>query len=157
MDKKTDEAFEALWQEKQGETSVAYIKGVKALCKEFYKAGLTAFSAVTQDEIVPQDFLDWWKTYDLAVNRKDCLKKWLKLTDEEKKACMAYTPAYVEATPEKQYRKRPLTFLNQKAWNDEIIYRNGNKPTAEQQRQQQLEGAARIVARYTGSGDGDKE
>lgn len=157
MDKSIDRLFEALWQEKAESTSVAYIKGVKALCKEFYKAGLTAFSAVTQDEIVPQDFLDWWKTYDLAVNRKDCLKKWLKLTDEEKKACMAYTPAYVEATPEKQYRKRPLTFLNQKAWNDEIIYRNGNKPTAEQQRQQQLEGAARIVARYTGSGDGDKE
>lgn len=157
MDKSIDRLFEALWQEKAESTSVAYIKGVKALCKEFYKAGLTAFSAVTQDEIVPQDFLEWWKTYDLAVNRKDCLKKWLKLTDEEKKACMAYTPAYVEATPEKQYRKRPLTFLNQKAWNDEIIYRNGNKPTAEQQRQQQLEGAARIVARYTGSGDGDKE
>lgn len=148
-----DKKFDWMWQETQEQTSVAYIKGVKDLCRKFFTAGMEVVMK-PETEVIPQDFLDWWKIYDLQVNRKDCLRKWLKLTDEEKKACMAYTPAYVEATPEKHFRKRPLTFLNQKSWNDEIIYRNGNKHREDRQR---LEKIARTIARYTGAGDEDTE
>jgi hypothetical protein len=85
-------------------------------------------------------FDTWWKLYDLKVGKDTCFKKWVKLSLDEIDACIAATPAYVAATPDKQFRKRPLTYLNQKAWNDEIIPRNnGNtKPTIEQQRLDKL-------------------
>ncbi len=35
---------------------------------------------------------------------------------------MLYIPKYKAAQPNKQYRKNPETFLNNKSWNDELIY-----------------------------------
>jgi hypothetical protein len=91
----------------------------------------------------------WWDMYDLKCNRGGCEKKWNKMTAAEKYACVAATPAYVASTPEKQYRKRPLTFLNQKAWQDEIIIRNN----PDSQRQQRLTASAELVARYAAEGN----
>ena len=97
-----------------------------------------------QTEVRTADFDEWWDMYDLKCGRSDCIKKWAKMTEEERRACMDATPAYVASTPDKQWRKRPLTYLNQKAWNDEIIKR----PSAEQQRQQRLSESAALVAKY---------
>ena len=97
-----------------------------------------------QTEVRTADFDVWWDMYDLKCGRSDCIRKWQKMTDEEKKACMDATPAYVESTPDKQFRKRPLTYLNQKAWQDEIIERQ----TTDRQRQQRLSEAAKLVAKY---------
>ena len=36
-------------------------------------------------------------------------------------AALAYIPAYVIATEDKQYRKNFQTFINQRGWEDEII------------------------------------
>jgi hypothetical protein len=68
---------------------------------------------------------------DKKVGRENCEKKWRKLTTKEKEACIAATPTYVASTPDKQFRKNPLSYLNQKAWNDEIIPRNNgtDKPS----------------------------
>ena len=89
--------------------------------------------------IIPENklFSYWWKLYDKMVGRKDCEKKWAKLSSKEKEACIRATPAYVASTPDKQFRKNPLSYLNQKAWNDEIIPRNNGtdyKLTIDQQR-----------------------
>ena len=97
-----------------------------------------------QTEVLTEGFEQWWKMYDLKCGKSECIKKWQKLTYEEKQACLIATPAYVASTPDKQYRKRPLTYLNQKAWNDEIIERH----TTEQQRQQRLNESAALVAKY---------
>lgn len=67
------------------------------------------------------DFDTWWNIYDKKVGRAACVKKWQRLTRTEQQECIDATPAYVAATPNKQYRKNPITYLNQKAWNDEII------------------------------------
>jgi hypothetical protein len=48
-------------------------------------------------------------------------KRWKLLTQKDKEAIMDYLPAYLLSTPDKQFRKDPLTFLNNKSWNDEII------------------------------------
>lgn len=32
-----------------------------------------------------------------------------------------HLPKYVESTPEKGFRKDPMTYLNNESWNDEII------------------------------------
>lgn len=91
----------------------------------------------------------WWDMYDLKCNRAGCEKKWKKMTAAEKYACVAATPAYVASTPDKQYRKRPLSYLNQKAWNDEIIKRTN----PDSQRQQRLAASAELVARYAAEGN----
>lgn len=34
---------------------------------------------------------------------------------------MQHLEVYIKATPDKQYRKHPMTYLNNKSWNDEVI------------------------------------
>lgn len=97
-----------------------------------------------QTEVRTEDFDEWWDMYDLKCGRSDCIKKWAKLTEEERQDCIKATPAYVASTPDKQYRKRPLTYLNQKAFYDEIVIRDNKQ----QQRQQRLNEAAALVAKY---------
>lgn len=73
-------------------------------------------------------FEDFWELYDKKVGKKDSLiKKWLKLSDTERELAMSYIPQYKQCQPDKKYRKNPETFLNQKAWNDELIFDYGNR------------------------------
>lgn len=74
-------------------------------------------------------FDEFWDLYDKKTGEKKKLaKKWLALTDEEREAIMNYIPKYIECQPDKQFRKNPETFLNNKSWNDELIPRNnGNR------------------------------
>lgn len=68
-------------------------------------------------------FAEWWESYDKKINRGDCKKKWKKLSDADKAAIKEHTPKYVASTPDKQFRKNPLSYLNEKSWKDEIIRR----------------------------------
>jgi hypothetical protein len=78
-----------------------------------------------QEKEVNIDFEWFWKDYDKKVGVKEKLKKkWNKLTDEERQNAMNYVELYKQAVPDKQFRKNPETFLNNKSWNDEIITRN---------------------------------
>jgi len=71
-------------------------------------------------------FEEFWKLYDKKTSVKEkCEKKWAALTDSERLEAIEHIPEYKIAQPDKQFRKDPATFLNQKAWNHEIIYRNG--------------------------------
>ena len=70
------------------------------------------------------DFEFFWNEYDKKVGVKEKLKKkWDKLTDEERQNAMNYIDLYKKSVPDKQFRKNPETFLNNKSWNDEIIKR----------------------------------
>jgi hypothetical protein len=73
------------------------------------------------------------------------MKKWTKLSLEEKQACIDATPTYVSSTPDVIYRKDPLTYLNGKCWNDEVYFRT----TPQQQQQQRLAEVAERIAGYT--------
>lgn len=70
------------------------------------------------------EFEHWWSLYDLKKGRAKCLAKWLRLSDVERSLCIANTPKYVASTPNKQYRKHPLTYLNGECWNDEVVEMN---------------------------------
>lgn len=73
-------------------------------------------------------FDDFWELYDKKVGNQELLiKKWLKLSDVERELAMSYIPKYKLSQPDKKYRKNPETFLNQKAWNDELIFDYGNR------------------------------
>lgn len=63
-----------------------------------------------------------WDLYDKKVGCKAKLeKKWNSMSKKDRMAALAYIPAYVIATKNKQFRKNFQTFLNQRAWEDEII------------------------------------
>ena len=77
---------------------------------------------VIEDKNINIDFEWFWNEYDKKVGAKDKLKKkWNKLNDEERQNAMNYIDLYKQAVPDKQFRKNPETFLNNKSWNDEII------------------------------------
>ena len=61
-----------------------------------------------------------WSLDGKKGNKKTSERKWGKLSITAKEKALAYIPAYVEATPDKQYRKNFETFLNQECWNDEL-------------------------------------
>jgi hypothetical protein len=63
----------------------------------------------------------WWRLYEKKVGKRLCIRKWMKLSGEEIDAIILHTPLYVKATPNKQFRKNPQTYLNQYCWEDEII------------------------------------
>jgi hypothetical protein len=82
-----------------------------------------------EQEQVNIDFEWFWVEYDKKIGDKQKLKKkWNKLTDEERQNAMNYLDLYKQSVQDKQFRKNPETFLNNKSWNDEIINRN-NTPS----------------------------
>lgn len=74
-----------------------------------------------KEENINHSFAQFWESYDKKVSKDKCFKKWKVLSDEERADILEYVPRYVEATPEKAYRKDPATFLNNRSWEDEII------------------------------------
>lgn len=67
-------------------------------------------------------FEKFWNLYDKKRGDKTKLEtKWNKLTDKDRTAIMDYIPKYKLSQPDKQYRKDPQTFLNNKSWNDELL------------------------------------
>jgi len=68
------------------------------------------------------DFDIFWNLYDKKVGDKIKLKKkWESLTNEEREKATIHIPLYKKAKPDKQFRKDPQTYLNNKSFNDEII------------------------------------
>jgi len=64
-------------------------------------------------------FNDFWKGYDKSVDKKKCMDRWMKLSDKEITSIFEHLPNYITHTPDKTFRKNPLTYLNGKCWNDE--------------------------------------
>lgn len=99
------------------------------------KKGDKSSDPFDHDDVYPFD--DFWDDYAKKVGEKSKLrKKWAKIPKSEKLIIKRYIPMYIEAQPDKQFRKNPETFLNNKSWQDEIIKRDAIKTTttAEQKR-----------------------
>jgi hypothetical protein len=86
-------------------------------------------------------FEDFWIKYDKKTGKSVTEKKWGRLKQSEKEAIMTHLEQYIPATPDPQYRKNPQTYLNQKAWNDEIIKptSNGKANITREQRNQYIQ------------------
>lgn len=67
-----------------------------------------------------EEFEIFWNEYNKKVDRAKTEKVWSKLTDQEVQKVLANVKFYVQANPDLQYRKNPLTYLNGKCFNDEI-------------------------------------
>jgi hypothetical protein len=68
-----------------------------------------------------ESFKKFWAIYDKPFDKESCELKWNELTADEKRIIHQRLPAYVKATPEKRYRKNPLTYLSRKAWLEEPV------------------------------------
>ncbi len=68
------------------------------------------------------EFNNFWDLYQKKKDHKKCLAKWKLLTKKEKDSIFNCVSSYVQSTSDPQFRKNPLTWLNGKCWNDEIVY-----------------------------------
>jgi len=68
----------------------------------------------------PSRFAEFWDLYAKKTDSKKCEAKFNKLTRVEIGLIFENLPGYIRSTPDKQYRKNPITWLNGKCWNDEI-------------------------------------
>lgn len=123
----------------------AFREGARyALTGKYYKP-TELFNQTIQDAVFEwqnDSFEDWWQMYGKKRGKKKAKQKWDKLTVEQQTACLIATPAYVASTPDRTYRKDPLTYLNGECWNDEIILKQNH----EQRRANNLAAkAARIL------------
>ena len=71
-------------------------------------------------------FDEFWKLYGKSSDKKSCLAKFEKLTNEELEKIKINLPNYILSTPDIKYRKNPLTWLNRKCWEDEIEISTSN-------------------------------
>ena len=69
-------------------------------------------------------FDDFWNLYDKKVDRTKCERKWSKVKQFDKEALIHYLPEYVRLTPDKTYRKNPITFLNNRSWENDLPNEN---------------------------------
>jgi hypothetical protein len=120
------ESIEVIFEQKWLDVKDKYSDDIKALCKEFFEYGINISANNSETNVSFTDFEIWWEMYDKKRGKEKCLKKWAKLTKQEREDCLNATPTYVASTPDKQYRKDPQTYLNGKCWNDEIIINNNN-------------------------------
>jgi len=66
-------------------------------------------------------FDEFWNLYDKKAGKEKVIKKWSSLKDVDRIEIMKALPNYVQSTPDKKFRKDPLTYLNGRHWQDEII------------------------------------
>jgi len=66
-------------------------------------------------------FDKFWEMYGKPTEKQSCKLKWERLSESERELIFQKLPAYVKATPERQFRKNPLTYLNRKIWLDELV------------------------------------
>lgn len=90
-------------------------------------------------EIKEEEFNRFWTMYDRKEGKKQCKKVWNSLQPEVHMQILEHVPKYVASTPEKKYRKLPLTYLNGEHWEDEIIDRNPEKQKPEPRIKKRLE------------------
>jgi len=64
-------------------------------------------------------FEEFWTEYKKPVGRAKCETTFKKLSAADRELIMERLPGYIANTPDVQYRKNPLTYLNGKCWQDE--------------------------------------
>ena len=68
-------------------------------------------------------FSEFWAIYDKKVEKPQAEKSWKRIKPSIELQLTIYDAArkYVQATPDKKYRKNPSTWLNNQCWNDEVV------------------------------------
>lgn len=96
----------------------AIAKNTKALPKHIQKH-CSYNKTGEQGNNIP--FETFWNAYGKKVDREKARKKWEGLSAKDQQQAIEHIPKYIAATPDKQYRKYPATYLNNKTWLDEEL------------------------------------
>ena len=148
------QAFNGRWRIKSTDfmsLDTTLFHRIKELCLDFFRTGILLAEGPSVSGL-PADTLQflvspppgktlfdvWWNLYDKKIDRAKCERKFNKLTHAEQQACIVATPAYVASTPDLQFRRHPMTYLNNKSWENQIIPRNNatsQSPASHQQEQ----------------------
>jgi predicted phage replisome organizer len=67
------------------------------------------------------EFENFWNVYNKKIDKDKCIKAFYKLNKEEIENIIEKAKLYAQSTPDIKFRKNPLTWLNGKCWNDEIV------------------------------------
>lgn len=105
-------------------------KNKKASAKHMHKHMEDENEDENKDDYIKKDkecFELFWELYAKKVGREKAIKSWSKLSEDEKVMALQHVTMYVKSTPEVKYRKDPATYLNQKAFYDEIINNGQSK------------------------------
>lgn len=62
----------------------------------------------------------FWNLYNKKEGKRKTEQRFNKLKPDEIDLIFERLPAYIKSTPDKKYRKNPLTWLNGEHWNDEL-------------------------------------
>jgi hypothetical protein len=94
-----------------------------------------------KNKTIELQFNEFWNGYNKKTGKDKSIKKWNSLTDLDREDILKAFPDYVKSTPDKKFRKDPITYLNGSHWKDEIIiqeskstdltqgFKLGKKPT----------------------------
>ena len=72
---------------------------------------------VNEKEVLFEKF---WNLYNKKTNRVKVEAKFLRCSLLEINKIMETLPHYIKYTPDVKFRKDPITYLNQRTWEDEI-------------------------------------
>lgn len=77
------------------------------------------------DDVIAPDWHDqmfeiFWNAYNKKVQYAPTLKKWRKLKKKDVEKILETVEAFVQAHPDRTYRPYPLTYINQRRWEDDL-------------------------------------
>ena len=65
-------------------------------------------------------FETFWNLYNKKVDKAKVIKAWNKVPEKLHEQIYSHVKEYIKSTPDVNFRKNPLTYLNAKAWENEI-------------------------------------
>lgn len=71
-------------------------------------------------ELTYNSFELFWNLYDKKTSKEKAEKKWYSLSAKDQGLIMLHIPKYKLKQPDRQFRKDPCTYLNNKSWLDEV-------------------------------------
>ena len=86
-----------------------------------------AIGSETQPVSIWPSFENFWELYEKKEDRPKCEKKWKTIKQGAREKIMEHLELYVRSTPDKKYRKNPITYLNNQSWENEIIISQNGK------------------------------
>jgi hypothetical protein len=95
--------------------------------KDKDKENNNSCSTASPSECNPE-FEKFWNLYDKKNNKAKVKAKFERLSKADKAKIFETLQTYLDNTPDKQFRKDPMTYLNNRTWEDEISLKpkNGN-------------------------------
>ena len=109
---------------------------LKGKAKAEQKLSKSSSIALYKDKIRKDNinipFFEFWEKYNKKEgSKRNCEKKWNKLSDSDRQKIIETIPAFLSKIKDKQYQPYPETYLNQERWNNgELISeRNLMSPT----------------------------